>query len=459
MSTYTPPWVKTDVKRFPRAKLRLAGGRLETANVTSLFHGETCDADAKAFSKLLAHIKEVDEAHSTVIMVQVENEPGVLGDSRDGSAIANKVFSEDVPSDLLQFLTDEWDTLHPDLKVNLEEFKSRASTRPSGADWATVFGSGPRTDEIFMAYHYANYVDTVAAAGKKVYSIPLYGNVWLNSSGEDRDKEMPTVVGGGGLPGEYPSGGAVGTVLDIWQRFAPTLDLIAPDIYMADYTRMCEKYRHRNQPLFVPEQRRDEYGARRVWIAFGSYAALGTCPFGIDTLTREENPFTKHYNLLKSVSSIVLDAQSRANASLGFAFDEILPDGRDPSNLIVHRFGGYDITIERCFVFGKPGPGSGMIIHQGEGKFLLLGWGFQVSARAVDPDATFTGILRNEEKTVDCDTGELRRGRFLNGDETRSGSCAMMPNEDPDYGDFVVAITIPCRTMIAEVEFYYVKDD
>jgi hypothetical protein len=30
----------------------------------------------------------------------------------------------------------------------------------------------------------------------------------------------------------------------------------------------------------------------------------------------------------------------------------------------------------------------------------------------------------------------------------------MMPNEDPDYGGFPIAITIPARTGIAEVEFY-----
>jgi hypothetical protein len=39
---------------------------LETADVFSIFHPEAPKADRKAFSTLMSHIKEVDEAHSTV---------------------------------------------------------------------------------------------------------------------------------------------------------------------------------------------------------------------------------------------------------------------------------------------------------------------------------------------------------------------------------------------------------
>jgi hypothetical protein len=75
--------------------------------------------------------------------------------------------------------------------------------------------------------------------------------------------------------------------------------------------------------------------------------------------------------------------------------------------------------------------------------------------RSTKADTKFNGILRNEEKIVDdVATGSLRTLRTLGGDETRSGANAMMPNEDPDYGGFPIAITIPARTGIAEVEFY-----
>lgn len=74
---------------------------LKTGDVLSIFHEEGAKADAKAFGRFLSHLKEVDSAHSTVLMVQVENETGLLGDSRDGSA--EKRFNESVPLDLLHF--------------------------------------------------------------------------------------------------------------------------------------------------------------------------------------------------------------------------------------------------------------------------------------------------------------------------------------------------------------------
>ncbi|RHZ61793.1 putative beta-galactosidase [Aspergillus thermomutatus] len=452
ISTYAPAWVKTNPKRFPRAKLRKAGGVLQTADVVSIFHEAAPKSDARAFAQLMRHLKEFDGDHSTVVMVQVENETGLLGDSRDGSAAADERFSQPVPDDLLTFLARDWDNLHPDLKRNLVQFKAQAS--PQGS-WVEVFGKGPHTDELFMAYHYALYLNQVAAAGKQEYPIPLYTNVWQNYVGDDGDNDFPIVAGGGGMPGDYPSGGGTTTVLDIWQHFAPSLDFISPDVYLNDYATSCSKYRHRDQPLFIPEQRRDEYGARRIWTAYGSYQAIGVSPFGIDTLEPESNPFTRHYALLELVSQIVLEAQRRPGSSVGFFFDELAADGSDPSKPIVRQYGGYEITIERCFVFGKPGPGCGMVIHLGGGKFLLIGWGFQVRATALSPTAAFTGILRFEEKVVaNKETGELKTLRVLNGDETRSGVFSMMPNEDPDYGGFPICVTIPAWTMIAELEFY-----
>ena len=444
------------MKRFPRAHLRKAGAILQTADVVSIFHEEVLNADIKAFSALMRHVKEVDEAHSTVIMMQVENEIGLLGDSRDGSSAANKRFSELVPPPFIKHLSTKWDTLHDDLKRNLQVFEALGK---SSGSWETVFGKSQQTDELFMAYHYAIYVEKVAAAGKKEYALPLYTNVWQNYVGDDGDNAFPVVAGGGGAPGDYPSGGGVSNVLDIWRAFAPTLDFIAPDIYLNDYSSSCAKYRHLDQPLFIPEQRRDEYGARRIWKAFGSYQAIGTSPFGIDTLEPTTNPFTKHYGLLASVKNIVLEAHRNPGSSVGFFFDELLRDGRDPSAPTVANFGSFEVTIERSFVFGKAGPGAGMLIHLGDAKFLLIGWGFQAVFKSTSPKSTFTGILSFEEKVVDPETGELSKGRSLNGDETRSGKFCIMPNEEPDYGGFPICVTVPARTMVAEVEVYSLEED
>ena len=393
-------------------------------------------------------------------MVQVENEVGILGDSRDASPAANKAFVTSVPQDLVDHLSDHWASLHPSLQENLS--RTQLEERPVRGSWAKVFGDSPQTDELFMAYHFALYVDSVAAAGKSAYALPCYVNVWQSYGAEDRDESCPHIVAGGGNePGVYPSGGGVVNVLDIWQRFAPHIDFVAPDIYLNDYTRTSEKYRHRNQPLFIPEQRRDEYGARRIWKAFGSYQAIGTAPFGFDTVEVEHgcNPFKRHYGLLRQVEQIVLGAHRKPGSSIGFFFDEPAEDGKVEQLPISATFGAWQLSIERSFVFGKQSPGSGMVIHLGEARFVLIGWGFQVSFKSTSPKAHFSGILRFLEKeVVDEATGETRIVRWLNGDETRSGTVAIMPSENPDYGGFPISITIPARTGIAEVECYALEE-
>ena len=110
-------------------------------------------------------------------------------------------------------------------------------------------------------------------------------------------------------------------------------------------------------------------------------------------------------------------------------------------------FCNYEIRIERCFVFEKPGPSAGMVIHLDDARYLLIKWGFQVLVRSLLPTNTFTGFLRFEEKIViNRESGLLKTLRRLNGDETRSSVFAMIPNEVPDHGEFPICATIPART-------------
>lgn len=447
--------MKKDIRRFPRAKLRKAGGILETADVVSVFDTEASQADARAFRQLMAHLKEIDEKTSTVIMVQVENESGLLGDSRDASAGAERHFHVSVPRDLVKKLSSGYDSLRPELKHNLRHFDPQNSE----GSWPEVFGPSKQTDELFMAYHYALYIERVARAGKEAYSLPLYINAWQNFEGSgsaNDDDNFPVVVGGGDKPGDYPSGGAVLSVVDIYQLFAPSIALVSPDIYFNDYAATCAAYRHRHQPLLIPEQRRDEHGARRAWVAFGSHQAIGTSPFAVDTLEPGENAYKRHYGLLASVAKFVLKAQ-REGSSIGFFFDEMGADGKDPSPLVNAQFGEWRLRIERSFVFGRAGPGAGMVIHRGGDTFLLIGWGFGVTFR--HERKGWTGILRFEEKEVVDGGAGLRTLRMLNGDETRSGACALMPNEAPDLGDFPICVTIPARTAVAECEVYALEEE
>jgi hypothetical protein len=68
------------------------------------------------------------------------------------------------------------------------------------------------------------------------------------------------------------------------------------------------------------------------------------------------------------------------------------------------------------------------------------------------------GILRGWEKKVD-ENGNLQTLRVLNGDETRHDEFMMIPNDDPDYGGFPIAVTPGARTGIAEVQAYCISED
>jgi len=461
MSTYVPQWVKRDVKRFPRVHVEDDEGTLETIELISPFNERAWEADAKGFTALMRHLKDFDREHNTVIMVQVENETGLLGDSRDRSRIANDLFKKPVPQDLLAHLQRKGELHH----LFKKRFPQLCNAVPGKSTWEDAFGKGIDAEELFMADAFSRYVGIVAAAGKAEYPLPLYTNVWLNFddpsildlAGVPLGNGTPTVAGGGAKAGVYPSGGPCPHALDLWKYNAPALDFIAPDLYLHDYEAVCQQYRHQNQPLFIPEQKRDEKGARRVWLAYGTYGAIGCSPFGIDSSSAEDSPLTCTYGLLRSVSKHILQAQANSPEDImGFFFDEV-DDEKKGKEQWMRQFGEFEVTVNRAFVFGKPGPGAGILIHQGSGKFLMIGKGFQVTFKSRNPKSTFTGILRSEEKTVD-ELGDLRTARIMNGDETRSGEFYIMPNDDPDYGGFPIAVTIPARTCIAECTAYSVQE-
>ena len=84
MSSYPPVWVKRDTRRFPRAVINS-----NEVEILSTLGKSTMEADSKAFASVMRHLREVDASQHTVLMMQVENEVGILGDSRDHSAEAN----------------------------------------------------------------------------------------------------------------------------------------------------------------------------------------------------------------------------------------------------------------------------------------------------------------------------------------------------------------------------------
>jgi hypothetical protein len=133
------------------------GGELE---VLSTLSANNRQADEKAFRELMGHLKLTDARQQTVLMVQVENEVGVGGSTRDRSEEADRLFHSAVPGELLGDLKQHRDRLSPEL--------SKAWSGGDGT-WSQAFGDGAAASEIFMAWQYGRYIGQVAAAGKGAY--------------------------------------------------------------------------------------------------------------------------------------------------------------------------------------------------------------------------------------------------------------------------------------------------
>ena len=295
MSCYAPEWVKTDTKRFPRSMTAM-GKPLEIASV---FSKNVLEADGRAFERLMRHIADADREHHTVVMMQVENEIGMLEDARDHSPEADRLFGGRVPSDLMTYLKKHKASLHPRMA---ERF------RPKDGTWTEVFGDDLYTDEIFMAYYYARYVNRLAERARAISDMPLYVNAAMNSRGRQ--------------PGEYPSAGPLAHLKDVWHCGAPLIDLLAPDIYDTGFKGWAEQYALPDNPLFIPESRCCENSGVRALYTMGEYDAVGFSPFAIDQAPESDTRHvTQAYGLLRQLAP-VLNRPVDKTPRWGLLFDE-----------------------------------------------------------------------------------------------------------------------------------------
>lgn len=257
---YVPDWVKSDTTTYPRMQSQ-AGVAIDVLSPNA---AANLNADRSAFTALMRHLKQVDAQH-TVILMQVENESGSLGLVRDFSPMAQKEFDGPVPAELVTAL----------------------GKRPGS--WAQVFGDD--ADESFAAWSVSRYINSVAEAGKRELPLPMYVNNWLKSP---RGFPITTV------PGEdYPSGGPTINMFPVWKASAPSIDLLAPDIYVPNserYRAVMREFHRSDNPLMIPESLGFEpfpgatgY-ARYLYFALGD-GAVGFANFGLDRL-RVDGPLS-----------------------------------------------------------------------------------------------------------------------------------------------------------------------
>lgn len=419
-SSYAPAWVKRDGARFPRVETSDGRG----TERLSPFSAAVRDADARAFGRLMRHLREADGNQQTVLFVQVENEVGVIPQSRDHSAVAEAAFAGPVPDALMRYLSDHRTSLDPALRAAWEA----AGGRMTGT-WHEVFGDGSLTDHLFMSWYYATFIDRVTAAGKAEYPLPMYANAALIRPNYE--------------PGQYNSGGPLPQSMDLWKAGAPSLDFLSPDIYFDDFVSWATAYTRPDNPLFIPEAKGGSGGAANALYAFGALKAVGFSPFGIDGSGGEgdregngkggeglDTAIGNLYGQLARLAPLILQKQSENGVRAMVMEGEAQRAGRV-------RIGNYIANMTRApSAGGSIDPASrvgALFLQTGPDEFLVVGSGDAVLTFTTDrPGLPVVGIESIDEIRVETDG--MVPGRRLNGDENGQGQVLRLQASDAARG-------------------------
>jgi hypothetical protein len=410
-SEYAPQWVLSDTKRFPRA-ISADGLPLE---ILSPLGAETARCDSRAFAALMHHLRQQDAEQQTVLMVQVENEIGILSvGGRDRSDQANQLFAAPVPRDLSADLLAHRAQLPQDL--------ARLLNLKSGSSWKDMFGD--HADEAFMAWHYGLFAEQVAKTGKAEYALPMYMNAQLPAPFEHA--------------GEYPSGGPYPLVEAIYREAALHIDFYAPDIYWPDFGAWVERYQAAGNPAFIPEARLDVAPGNALY-TFGEARGFGFSPFAVDSIPEHPQPSSSPsqsapalpsapgiadvYAILSTVTGEILDAQQK-NQIRALVLHESSPR---PSQTV--SLGGYlfRATLSRTWPARQLAASDGamMVIETAPDTFLVIGSGLTVTIlRDPDTDSRIGGIAGIEQ--VAKVNGQWTTERILNGDQSDQGRALLM---------------------------------
>lgn len=376
-SSYAPLWVKRDTGRFVRAR-KSNGEQLETL---SPFCDATRDADGRAFAALMRRVREVDR-DSTVIMVQPENEAGVFLDL-DHSDAGLAAFDGPVPERLLSYLSEQADSLEHRLAASWTD-----QGRPVEGTWSEVFGDNAAAREYLMAWQTASFINHVASAGRAEHPLPMFVNAWLVQKPTD-------------LPGDYPNGGPVARVVDIYKAAVPEVFTLAPDIYLPNFKEICGSYARADNPLLIPESTVD---AGRAFYAFAEHDAICYAPFGVEERADGDLAFQQAYRVLHELEGSILEHQGKG-VMHGF-----LREGDETGRRV--QLGKYRVEV---FYERSEAPCYGLIIQTAEDEFLVAGVNLRVEFHASDP--TVTGYIGHVREVVRRD-GAWSTLRVLNGDET-----------------------------------------
>jgi hypothetical protein len=391
---YMPEWMKRDAVKYPN----ITGRNGQPVDSPSPHTNAAMEADAKAFAAVMGHLKKADPQH-TVLMVQVENEPGSWGSVRDYSADAQKLFEGSVPEELLT----------PAILKALNKSVEAKGT------WKEVFEND--ADEYFHAWSVARYIGYIAAAGKVVNPLPLYVNAALRDPISNPSAST------------YESGGPTDNVIPIWKAAAPAIDLLAPDIYLSDSERalkVIELYARPDNALFVPETGSGEEYSRYFYAVLAN-GGIGFSPFGIDDNGKGEGEAEIAARLAPIAQEYVM-AGPMMRELAKWAFEgkiKSVVEREDHAEQTID-LGAWQAVVSFSSASGRtvqanPRPiGKAMIVQLAENEFILTGTLCRFTFRPVGANVRKAWqYLRVEEGGYE--NGKFKLLRIRNGDETDWG--------------------------------------
>ncbi|HEX8405585.1 MAG TPA: DUF5597 domain-containing protein [Duganella sp.] len=406
-ANYAPEWVKFNNERFPRM-LDKEGKPIYCLSPQG---EETLKADKKAFVALMTHIKKIDEAQRTVIMMQVQNEVGTYGYARDYAPKAEAAFNSPVP------------------EAVLKRKKSPVALATSGT-WKQVYGD--YADEYFHAYSIASYIGEIAKAGRAVYNLPMYVNNSIRDPLEEPVKPWNK---------NFASGGPTFDVIDIYKAAAPSIDFAAPDIYGPEskkFVATLDKFQRPDNPLAVPEMSNAAEYVRYAYLVLGR-GAINFSPFGIDyadysnfplghkaTDKTMVEPYGKIYSAFRP-----MERQWSKWAFEGRTYGVAEGDDRAPQTIAMKgwkgtisfrewQFGEREFFKEvKDLPAGTEKPNGGVAIAQiADNEFIIVGQHARVKIDHADGKPTMWA--RVEEGYYDP-SGKWIMERNWNGDQTDYG--------------------------------------
>jgi beta-galactosidase GanA len=238
----------------------------------------------------------------------------------------------------------------------------------------------------------------------------MYANVALNRPGK--------------APGDYPSGGPLPHLIDVWKAGAPTLDLLAPDIYFRNFTGIVANYDRPDNALFIPEQGRASIGELTAngLFAFGKHKAIGYSPFAVDEMTGADvTSLTQAYAVLAALPNI---SAAQAGDRIRGAKPPVAFDGTADLRPQKLDLGPYRFTVDFIDPWTPrdkqhPEDHGVLIIQTGAEDYLIAGRGAVLTFAPLGDGPPIAGIDTAWEEVLQ--NGRLVRRRLLNGDETHQG--------------------------------------